>query len=79
MNSPATIQTAHAPVRIVSLKRIRAAAHRRQPGHIEECLRLGHLDGGTQCVIFDLPAWQSIRARFSLRNKTVQVIKPGCC
>jgi hypothetical protein len=67
---------------VCRLDGLRARAGQRLPGYLEECLRRGHLDGGTQTVTFTMGDWIALRQMFnkSLKTGTAQIISPrGCC
>ena len=49
---------------LVHLSVLRAAAPRRKPGYLDECLRLGQLDKNTGLVRFTPENWLLLRQRF---------------
>jgi hypothetical protein len=61
---------------IASLK---MTALRRQPGYLEECLRVGKVtgEGQAQLVEFTPEQFQDIRRRFQISNFKSQIPKPG--
>ncbi|MGD0813362.1 MAG: hypothetical protein ABSA83_07140 [Verrucomicrobiota bacterium] len=53
---------------ILPVSRIRAAAPQRQPGYLEECLRLGKISG--ELVEFTAEQFADIRRRFGRSDKS---------
>ena len=65
-------------VKIATLAELRAAAPRRLPGYLDECLRRGQLDDAAQTVTFTVRDFNEIRHQYNPRTGAT-LIAPGCC
>ena len=64
--------------KVCPLDKLHKRASKRLPGYVEECLRRGQFDPGTQTVTLTLRDFNEIRKMFNPKTG-VQSIAPGCC